>query len=108
MPALIDTLLLGRLRARAGRWSWIAGALAGLSAGVAVGIDGAGAVVACLGVGLLVGWIVGALLIASVRCPSCGHRLLWAHYDDDTGLEPDPLEATACPRCGYRHPDAET
>lgn len=78
---------------------WLAG---GLTLGLTRAIRApyvVGDLLASFVLGALGGLVVGAFVVASVRCPACGHRLLWAHFDDDTGLEPDPLNETMCPRC---------
>lgn len=100
MPALIDTLPLGRLRARLGRWMWLLGALAGAGASTLRGPGGPGQAAALACVGALLGFGLGGLIVSTVRCRACGHRLLWEHFDDDTGLVDDPLEESACARCG--------
>ncbi len=99
MPALIDTLPLGRLRAHLGRWLWLGAGLGLAALRAPAGLDAAAAAFV---LGALGGYGLGALVVATLRCPGCGHRLLWSRFDDDTGLVADPLDDRACPRCGAR------
>ena len=98
---LIDAIPGGRIRGRLGSSLWVVFGLAAVWVQRPLALQGARAFFTVFMVGALVGWGLGALVVRTVRCPHCRHRVLWDRYNDSEGLAANPYRAERCQRCDF-------